>query len=51
MSFLDNGRQMNFTRYNAPLSKTQEKLIAHVMRQNGVDRDKAVNALKKAGKL
>ncbi len=28
MSFLDNGRQMNFTRYNAPLSKTQEKLIA-----------------------
>ena len=31
--------------------ETQEKLIAHVMRQNGVDRDKAVNALKKAGKL
>ena len=28
MCFLDNGRQMNFTRYNAPLSKTQEKLIA-----------------------
>ena len=28
MSFLDNGRQMNFTRYNATLSKTQEKLIA-----------------------
>jgi hypothetical protein len=28
MSFLDNGRQMNFTRYNAPLSKSQEKIIA-----------------------
>jgi len=28
MSFLDNGRKMNFIRYNAPLTKTQEKLIA-----------------------
>jgi hypothetical protein len=28
MSFLDNGRRMNFTRYNAPLTQSQEKLIS-----------------------
>jgi hypothetical protein len=28
MSFMDNGRLMNFTRYNKPLTKTQESLLS-----------------------